>query len=90
MGNVLEKDRPATVAPKATDTAWEHGSVDFYCDDRKYGFLKRDVGGVDVFVHWRTLKRNGIQEHQMTDGRKIMFKAAATGRRPEAVELKLK
>jgi CspA family cold shock protein len=38
------------------------GSVIFYDDSRGFGFIRRDDGGADVFVHARSL--SGVSELQ--------------------------
>ena len=45
---------------------WEH--------DRGFGFIKRDDGGKDVFVHATALERAGIRG--LAEGQKVTFDTA--------------
>ena len=79
------KERPVTHVIQS----WEHGSVDWYDEERKYGWLRRDGGG-DAFVHWRALKKCGINPRDLQDGRRVTFQTQeGRGRSPEVSQLKL-
>ncbi len=43
------------------------GSVKFYDPDKAYGFVTRDDGQGDVFIHKRELKRGGCDNAQKGD-----------------------
>ena len=83
------KTRPRPLEVVGLDANWEHGSVDWYDEDRKFGWLKRDAGG-DAFVHWRALKRCGINPRDLVDGGRVTFTVQpGRGRSPEVVQLRL-
>ncbi len=54
-------------------TAGEHanGTVKFFNDAKGFGFLQRDDGGEDVFVHISALERSGVG--QVTQGDRVEF-----------------
>lgn len=47
------------------------GTVKFYNSQKGFGFIERDDGGKDVFVHATALESAGISE--LTDGQKVSF-----------------
>ena len=47
------------------------GTVKFYNDHRGFGFIQRDDGQKDVFVHATALERAGI--HGLQEGQKVLF-----------------
>ena len=55
--------------------AKQTGTVEFFKDDKGYGFIRPDGGGKDVFVHhsvivmdgFKSLKRGDRVEYEITD-----------------------
>ena len=47
------------------------GTVKFYNDQKGFGFIHPDVGGIDVFVHATALERAGIRG--LVEGQKVSF-----------------
>jgi CspA family cold shock protein len=43
------------------------GTIKFWKADKGFGFLKRDDGGPDVFVHMNQLSYTGITEPRASD-----------------------
>ncbi len=66
-----------------------NGTVKFFNTSKGYGFLKREDGGKDIFVHITTVQRSGL--HQLEEGMVMSFEIAPdeNGRGPQAVELQL-
>lgn len=67
-----------------------NGVVKFYNGEKGYGFIRRDGGAPDVFLHSKALKRSGISGGVKT-GDSLEFDAMPTegGRGPKAENIKL-
>ncbi len=52
-------------------TAAANGTVKFFNDMKGFGFVQRDDGGEDVFVHISALERSGMG--QVTQGDRLAF-----------------
>jgi cold shock protein len=65
----------------------ETGTVKWYSAAKGFGFIVRDSGGKDVFVHASTLERAGITG--LSEGQRV-FMGVAEGRKgPEAVSIQV-
>jgi CspA family cold shock protein len=49
----------------------EQGIVKWFNDSKGYGFISRDNGGGDVFVHFSAIQANGHRSLQ--EGQAVMF-----------------
>jgi len=65
----------------------EFGTVKFYAAEKGFGFINRDVGGKDVFVHASVLNRAGISD--LAEGQRVAMGVAEGRKGPEAVSLRL-
>jgi CspA family cold shock protein len=74
-------------APPDQVTVEEFGMVKFYAADKGFGFINRDRGGKDIFVHASTLKRAGISE--LAEGQRVAVDMVEGGKGPEAVTIRL-
>jgi CspA family cold shock protein len=81
--------RPERPAYKPTDraTVEELGTVKFYAAERGFGFIVRDLGGKDIFVHASALSRAGISE--LAEGQRVAVDLVESGKGPEAVSIRL-
>ena len=63
------------------------GTVKFFNSERGYGFIKRDDGGRDVFVHITAVERAGMKS--LNEGQRINFDVEPDkkGKGPKAVNL---
>ncbi|MEM1333814.1 MAG: helicase-related protein, partial [Actinomycetota bacterium] len=71
-------ERPAPSAPTRVPEGFETGTVKFFNAGRGYGFIRRESGGDDLFVHhtnitadgFRTLPENATVVYRVAQGRK--------------------
>ena len=74
-------------APPDQATVEEFGTVKFYAAERGFGFIVRDRGGKDIFVHASALNRAGISE--LAEGQRVAVDMVEGGKGPEAVSIRL-
>lgn len=48
-----------------------HGTVKFFNDEKGWGFLIRDDGGPELFVHWKQIVGDGYRS--LTEGQAVTF-----------------
>ena len=65
----------------------EFGTVKFYARDKGFGFIVRDNGGKDIFVHASALNRVGLSE--LAEGKRVAVDMVEGGKGPEAVGIRL-
>ena len=65
----------------------ELGTVKFYAAEKGFGFIVRDNGGKDIFVHASALDRAGISE--LVGGQRVAVDMVEGGKGPEAVSVRL-
>ena len=87
-----EQPRPArperSAYPPADRAAVEEfGTVKFYAPEKGFGFIVRDLGGKDIFVHASALNRAGISE--LAEGQRVAVDMVEGGKGPEAVSIRL-
>jgi CspA family cold shock protein len=73
-------------APSDQAAIEEFGTVKFYAADKGFGFINRDRGGKDIFVHASTLKRAGISE--LAEGQRVAVDLVDGGNGPEPVNIR--
>ena len=78
-------ERPYTPADEAS--VEEIGTVKFYAADKGFGFIVRDRGGKDIFVHASALNRAGIAE--LGEGQRVAVDMVEGGKGPEALNIRL-
>jgi len=62
------------------------GSIKFFNVDRGFGFIKRDDGKGDVFVHIKDLRKTGIET--VDEGDELSFEIEKTEKGWRAVNVK--
>jgi CspA family cold shock protein len=74
-------------APPDQAAVEEFGTVKFYAAEKGFGFIVRDGGGKDIFVHASALNRAGISE--LSEGQRVAVDMVEGGKGPEAVSIRL-
>lgn len=81
-------ERPAYGAPvEEAATTEEFGTVKFYAADRGFGFIERDRGGKDIFVHVTALNRSGLDK--LDPGQRVGVDVTEGRKGPEAVRVRM-
>lgn len=83
-------DESAEPAPGITDAAsvpagHELGSVKFFNAGRGYGFIRRDVGGDDLFVHYTNIATDGFKT--LDENARVSYEVRAGRKGDEAFDV---
>ena len=62
------------------------GTITHFNNDKGYGFIQRDDGDNDVFLHAMALKRCGIEVQNIRKGDRLSFDIRETLKRPGRFE----
>jgi cold shock protein len=74
-------------APPSEETVEEAGTVKWFNAQKGFGFIVRDEGGKDAFVHASVLERSGVAT--LNEGQRVMIDIAEGRKGPEAVRVRL-
>lgn len=63
------------------------GTVKWFDRRKGYGFITRDDGAADVFVHYSAIKEEGDEFKAMYEGDKVEFEVTEGSKGPQASDL---
>ena len=63
------------------------GTIKWYNDEKRYGFIRPDEGGKDIFVHRSGIKSKGPLN--LREGQKVTFEVVETPKGLKAINVKL-
>ena len=78
---------PAGGRPMTETAVEEAGTVKWYNAQKGFGFIVREGGGKDAFVHASVLERSGITN--LAEGQSVVIDIAEGRKGPEAVRVRL-
>lgn len=64
--------------------AAEQGTVRKWSDDKGYGFISRESGEKDVFVHYTAILSQGSGRKSLTEGERVEFEVEDSTKGPQA------
>lgn len=59
-----------------------NGTVKWFNEEKGYGFIQKDDGGSDVFVHFRAINAEG--RRTLFEGQKVTFEIGEGQKGPQA------
>ncbi len=68
--------------------AKQTGIVEFFKDDKGYGFIRPDDGGKDVFVHHSCIQMDGFKSLRRGDKVEYEYVEDPNGKGPRAADVK--
>ena len=81
-------DRGTTEQSRVADqglTGSQYGTVEFFKDDKGYGFIRPDSGGMDVFVHHSAIQMEGFKS--LKRGDRVAFDVIEDPKGPRAANV---
>jgi CspA family cold shock protein len=79
--------QPGSNGPASDAAVEETGTVKWFNFEKGFGFIARDGGGKDVFVHVSALERSRLAT--LTEGERVIFDVVEGRKGPEAASIRL-
>jgi CspA family cold shock protein len=67
--------------------ARQTGTVEFFKDDKGFGFIRPDDGGKDVFVHHSSIQMDGFRS--LKRGDRVEFEITEDPKGPRAADVRM-
>ena len=83
----FESSQPGSISSSAEASIQESGTVKWYSAMKRFGFIVRDDGGKDIFVHASVLQRAGIDD--LSPGQRVTVDIIEGRKGPEASSIQL-
>lgn len=64
------------------------GIVKWYNSEKGFGFIQRENGEEDIFVHHSEINHSGYGKASLNDGQKVIFEIGENGKRTQAKNVK--
>lgn len=61
-----------------------NGTVKWFNSEKGYGFIQRDNGGDDLFVHFRQVNNTSGGRVELQEGQKVSFEVGQGQKGPQA------
>lgn len=65
------------------------GTVKWFDDEKGFGFISRDDGERDVFVHFSAIKGQEDRRRTLEEGDRVTFEVEQAEKGPKAVEVRV-
>ncbi len=82
---VREQDSTAAAAEQSSAEKKIAGKVLWFSNTKGYGFIKRDDGGGDVFVHFSAIEQEGYRT--LEENERVEFEIGESPLRPGRVQV---
>jgi CspA family cold shock protein len=79
--------QPGSNGPASGAAVEETGTVKWFNAEKGFGFIARDGGGKDVFVHVSAIERSGLTA--LNEGERVIVDIGDGRKGPEAVKVRL-
>jgi len=65
----------------------QNGTVKWFNSEKGFGFIQRENGGEDIFVHYTGVNNTGYGRVSLEDGQKVTFEITEGKRGDQAINV---
>lgn len=65
----------------------EHGTVKWFSAEKGYGFIQRENGAGDIFVHYSAIQADGYRK--LEEGQEVTFEVTDGQKGPQAANVSI-